>query len=268
MRWVVNGLCAIAAASGGCGGGDGDGGGGGGNAAADHEFEYGAPTPASGAQATVLDGALSSAVSLGDSPSAAAALGLASITSLTTALLGTPVGVAAAREIPALAAPRGGFDDDCITITDTAITFDHCEFSSGGSSTSTDGEVSIGDGGLAIEWDLTVTSELAGEGFSSDARYHQSGNLAFGDGTISGEMLGELSATTTLGGTTVSYEMSEAAILDLEVQLSPACVIGGSLEARRVWTRRPEGYPATSTPDVGVLIEWTGCDQATIATSM
>jgi hypothetical protein len=79
-------------------------------------------------------------------------------------------------------------------------------------------------------------------------------------------MLGELAATATTGQYTFEFAMAEVVTLDLVFQVSPACVLSGTLEARRHWTQRPEGYPVSTTPDEAVLLEWTGCGEATIAT--
>ncbi|HTE55052.1 MAG TPA: hypothetical protein VK698_29575 [Kofleriaceae bacterium] len=270
-------LCAALAA---CGGDD-DGGSDEGatgteNAAIDRSFDYGTPTNASAAQAMVLQSGLSNVVSLSDAPSVSAAIALASITTVTATLLGPTIGLAAGlaarRDRPAAAAAaaaaRTSLDDDCTVVTDTTITFDHCELTLGGTSTITDGAFYFSDGGRMLTWDLSVTSVIEIEGLSSEAGYHQAGSITIGEGTIRGELLSEYSASATSAGTTFAYEMSEALILDLAYLTAPPCVTGGTLEARRVWTRRPDGFPTSSWPDGGVLIVWSGCNQATVATSI
>jgi hypothetical protein len=44
----------------------------------------------------------------------------------------------------------------------------------------------------------------------------------------------------------------------------PSPIIGGSLEAKRVWTQKPSG---TSVADHAAKLTWTGCNQATFQTS-
>lgn len=254
-------LCAVLAACGGDDGGIGDGGGG---DATDRTFDYGDPTPASPAQAMVLQGELSTIASLSASPSAAGAITLASINGVTSSLLGSPLGGPTAGQ--ARAALSMGPGDDCIAVTATSITYDDCEFTSGGITTTTDGEFRT-DGDGRFRWDLTVTSESTFGTYRSSGVYHLSGTITLADGSIRGEMGAELSATTQTGETSVSYAMSEVLIVDLDYQLDPPCIVGGTLEARRVWTERPAGLPASSAPDRAVLITWTGCGAATIQTS-
>ena len=252
----------LAACGGGAdGGGDGD----------DDVFpvpSYPDPVPASPSQTMVLQSWLPTAVGLPDAPSAAAALALASTTTLTSRLLGpSPLGFAAASAEPEARLPAAGVGGDCVTVTATGIAFDHCESSLGGGITTiTDGEVNVNADAGAVSWDLDITSVIATQGLTSEARYHQSGDLTIAGGSIRGEMLAELGATATSGQYTFDYAMSERVRLDLVFQASPACVLSGTLEAQRVWTKRPEGYPPESTPDGAVLIEWSGCGEATIAT--
>jgi len=246
-------------------GGDDDAGGS--NAAIDTNFDYGDPTEASAGQETVLQSALSSIASLGDTPSASAAVTFATITTVTYTLLGAP-GTAAAARLIASGPPATSFaDEECISVTDTTITFDHCEYSADGITSIIDGTFTVAAGGT-LTWDFDSTTSAEISGYSSDIHLHDSGEVTADESTIRGNMLAELSATTTGGGTSFSLELSEALLLDLTYQVDPLCVTDGTLEARRVWTRIPDGYPAAATADRGVLITWTGCNQATVEISI
>ena len=257
-------MCAALAA---CGGDDGGGSGGDGdNRALDMTPDYGEPSNATAQQAGVMQTGLSSAVSVSSTPNGAAALVLASTSLVTTTLIGPTLGFAAPGAAPALGGRRGGYPD-CVTVSDRTFTYDDCEVSFGGSTTVTDGRVNLSDDNRTVSWDLNVTVDLTFGGFTSHADYHQTGTLTIADSTITGEILAELSATSTSGQSTFEYGVDEALLLDLGYQVGPPCVIGGTLEARRVWTTRPEGFTAEGAPDGAALVTWTGCGEATIARS-
>lgn len=263
-RGLAAALCAALAA---CGGDDDGGtGGGGDNAALDLTPDYGEPVSATASQAGVMQTGLSSAVSVSGTPNAAAALTLASTSTVTATLLGPTVGLAT-LDAPALAGRRGGYPD-CVTVGDRTISYDDCEVSLGGSTSITDGTVTLSEDGGTIAWDLSITADLVAAGFDSHAEYRQSGSVTITGSTITGEVLAELRASASSGGSTFEYELHEALILDLAYQLSPPCIVGGTLEARRVWIARPEGFSAETAPDGAALITWTGCNEATIARSM
>jgi hypothetical protein len=46
-----------------------------------------------------------------------------------------------------------------------------------------------------------------------------------------------------------------------------ACVTGGTLEAKRVWVKRPSGESATSLPSKGAKVTWQSCGTGSIAFS-
>lgn len=263
-------ITAVLAVLAGCGGGD-DGAGGDHGVPTDDfpEPDYGDSMPASSAQTTAPQSWLPSAVSVSAAPSAAAALALTSARTMTTQLLGpTPIGFGAASASSTARPAASGLGGDCATVNSSSITWNQCRTSLGaGITNTTDGQVSWDSAGT-FTWDLVITSEIALEGVSSEARYHQVGTLTIGDGTISGQMLAELTATSTTGEYTFELGLAEAVTLDLTFQASPACVLSGTLEAQRHWTQRPEGYPVESTPEEAIILEWSGCGEASVATWM
>ena len=263
---AITAVLAVLAA---CGGGD-DGTGGDGDDPSIDDFaepDYGEGIPATPAQTTAPQSWLLSAVSVSAAPSAAAALALTSARTMTTQLLGpTPIGFGAASASSTARPAASGLGGDCATVNASNITWNQCRTSLGGGITNTtDGQVSWDSTGT-FTWDLVITSVIALESLRSEARYHQVGTLTIGDGTISGQMLAELTATATTGEYTFELGLVEAVTLDLTFQASPACVLGGTLEAQRHWTQRPEGYPVASTPEEAIILEWTGCGEATVAT--
>jgi hypothetical protein len=266
-------VCAVMAACGGGGGAADDNPPG--NAAVDRMFDYGGATPASATQARVLQTGITNVVSLRAVPSAASALALASLGSVTSTLLGSsPTGLLVTdgwSKLTAMASGgqslRADFDPGCITITQTTITYANCRTTTDTSSTLIDGSFTISADGRSLTWDLTLDSDVNTTGATSSIQFHESGTVTVTDSTIKGDMLAEAQLSYSGGGVSVAYGMSEALILDITYQSSPPCVTGGTLEARRVWTERPSGVPEGTLPDRAVKIVWTGCNQATIASS-
>jgi hypothetical protein len=251
-----------------CGGGDdenhlGD------NQAIDHRFNYAQPMAANQQQAGVLQASLSSVASLQGSPNAAAALGLAGTSSITDALLGpSAIGVGPVR-LGGAGKPAYrvliGTDTSCFTATATQITYNHCTLTSGGVTETINGSFSVSSDGRSMQWDLTVTLAGTSSGASVNAAVHESGDLTVTSTTIKGNSKIEAAGSATSGGTTVDVALSEAVIIDVSYTVNPACITGGSIEARRVWSRRPQNLSASQLPDAAAKVTWTGCNQATIA---
>jgi hypothetical protein len=250
----------------GCGGGGDDGGGGGGNRAIEHEFDYGAPAPASAAESTVLMTAIHTVQSVRSTPGAGAATALASFQSVTQQLLGAP-GVASLRAGTPAGKPVPQTFEDCVVVTTTSITFDNCVTTSAGTTSVTDGTFTVLNGGADIAWELRIDVVSDSSGYHSEILLETAGNLSATATGFSGQFRSEIDVSLVGNGYSIAYGMSEAMIVDLSFASTTACVTSGTLEARRVWTQRPSGVPATSYPDRAVLIVWTGCNQATIARS-
>lgn len=256
---VLASLCAALAA---CGGG-GEDGGGGGNSAIDHPFEYGSAAPASAAETNVLTSAVANVQSLRSTPGAGSAAALASFQTVTQALLGAP-GAASLRS----GTPAGKPDyEDCVTVTPNTVTFDNCVTTTSGSSSVVDGTFSVFAGGAEIAWELRIDVDSDSAGYHSEISFLSAGSLTTGATGMQGQFRAETTASLNGSGYSFEYGMSEALLVDLSFASTSACVTSGTLEARRVWTQRPSGAPATSYRDRGAQIVWTGCNQATIARS-
>jgi hypothetical protein len=262
----------------GCGGDSG------GNAAAGKTFTYVGSQSTDPTQSGALDVQLSGALALKSSPDATSAQDLASVSDITTALLpnsGLPVATASPTQqrllaIGARAASRqlasGGFDNSaCVVTTTTSVKMTGCTVTVTDTTTGTTSKVQV-DGSLSFDpakgtlaWDMTVSDATSFTGGSVSIHEHESGTLTVTDTTIQGQLLAEASASVSSPGASVSMGVSEAVTLDVTYQGSPACVTGGTLEAKRVWTERPAGMTGPQFADAAAKVTWTACGVGTIA---
>jgi hypothetical protein len=267
------------------------GGGSDGNAAIGKTFTYAPAGPASSTQLGAAGSQIASVIALRDGSSSldASSAGLADVSSITDALLGSSgadISFAAAPSSPnALTVARGmrrylttdvGFvfeNPGCVTRTLASVTLANCTVTLSEPSDPTisgkvtaNGFVSITNS-ETLKWDLTVGVTFAKTGAgggSASGSAHRAGTLTMTSTAIKGSMLGELSASATAGGASESAAVSESVELDTTYQLNPTCVTGGTLEAKRVWTKRPS---SGTVHDGAALITWTGCGAGTIAFS-
>jgi len=270
---------ALGAALAACGGSDPK------NAAAEKKFTYDTPVTASGSQSSVVNASVTTAQGLKSSPDESAAQSFADFSSVTSALLGgASIGLPSAVSPGAdartalfvarragVAATSGSFQNPgCVTKTLTSVTLSGCKVVV----TDTDGTTITvtADGSLAaavdtLTWDLTVRIGLSGspQGVSLNGSIHDSGNLTVTATTASGAMRRELDATASASGQSASVGMDES--LDFDVTHADGCVTGGTLEAKRVWTQRPQGASTAQLQDRGAKVTWTGCGIATVAFS-
>ena len=272
---------ALGAALAACGGGNH------GNAAAGKTFTYDAPVTATGSEASAIDASVTSAQGLASSPDESAAQSFADFSAVTSALLGgDPVGLPTAVSPGAdartalfvarragVAATSGSFQNPgCVTKTLTSVTLSGCKVVA----TEADGTTLTvtADGSLAaaldtLTWDLTVGVGLSGspQGLVVNGSVHDSGKVTVTSTTAIGAMRREVNVTASASGQSASLGMDES--LDFDVTHDPAlhCVTGGTLEAKRVWTQRPQGASTAQLQDRGAKVTWTGCGIATVAFS-
>jgi len=272
LRTLVAATCALvlAAACGGSGKRE--------NAAASAAFSYGPAAAATAAQAASMESSVSGAAAMGSVPGASGGLALAQFS--TEELLGPvglPLGTAAAggRALPARAAAAtvdGSFDNPaCLVETPTSVQLTNCSITL----TSTNlREVITASGSMSVDpttrtlaWDLSIgiALEVSGaEPLSVSASNHVAGQLTVTATTVRGSMQSELSGSVSAQGQRVVMGVDESVDLDLTYADAAACasrVTGGTVEARRVWTARPQG---ANLPDAAAKVTWTGCGAATI----
>ena len=259
------------------------------NAAAGKTFTYGTPSAATSSQSSALQGQLAGAIALNGATDASSAESLSDFGSVTSALLGevdvgggllsaSPQALTIAGGSPlrrlASVADSGTFDNPgCVTKTATSLTLSGCKISISDSATSStatitaDGSATLG--GQTLTWKFTIGVDLNdSSGDSASVTVGRSGTLTVTSASIQGNVLSTLNGSWTVGGNSDSLAVSEAVILDgITFQTNPDCITGGTLEAKRVWAKRPSGMAATDYPDRGAKVTWTGCGIVTVAFS-
>lgn len=257
----------------------------GGNAAVGKTFTYGSPAPLPAADATTLNGALQGALALHAASDPSVSEQLSDTSGVTSALFGGSTGtgflVAPANPMRAALMADGGsastaltsfdgysFDNPgCATTSGGTMTMSRCSVTFTDQTTTTtitaDGTATLVPGSLT--WDFTVGMTMTDSAFSMTAQAHRSGTLRATSSTVVGEALTEVSASASVGGRSESVAVSES--LSLDLAFAAGCINSGTLEAKRVWSRRPGDTSGGDYSDRGALVKWTGCGVATIALS-
>jgi hypothetical protein len=283
-------ICALMAA---CGSSDGPKG----NAAANTIFTYGTTsTPVSGQSSTAISGQIQNMVSTAGSPSGATASQFQSFSGITNSLLGsteytgyskfTPDSPSAARDLAfnliskQMNAPSQAINPACYTATATSVTFNNCTdtetFEEMTVTYTINGSVSV-TGSYTLAWNFTIgmvgTGTGSAAGVSVTAAFSTSGNITLTEltqttGTIVGSEIASLDITVSAQGQSARVAVDES--LDLNVQYNTSCnyfVVGGTLEAKRVWTAVPQGLE-NELRNVAVKVTWTGCGTGTYVRSV
>jgi hypothetical protein len=285
-------LCVVAAA---CGGNSG------GNAAASKQFTYGQPIAATSAQASALQGSLSSMTSLQGAPDASTAAGFTEFSDVSSALIGAdtfgltsaPVlaqhkALTSARKAAFISPTNYGtnFDNpDCVAVTSTSVKLSGCtvtvtETQSGETATAkvtANGTVTLSNAKQTLTWDLTLALNVTVTGTSGSGsgggRFHAAGDLtvsaptATAEGTVKGRMTTEVSLSASASGQSASMRVDESLDIDITYQTNPStCVTGGTVEAKRVFAEW--SIPNVSRPtDKGAKVTWQSCGNGSIAFS-
>ncbi len=254
-----------------------------GNAAVGKTFNYGASQPVDGTAASAV---ATSALTVKTAPNSGGAQALAGGAS--SALLpssGVSLTAAGPEQQRAIAAGRSAalsqlttgatvtFDNQatCVTTSATQVAMTGCTLTivdvSMAAKVQVDGSLAYDAALGKLSWDLTLGSTVTFSSMtppgSMTVHFHESGALTVTDTTIKGDLLAEMGVNATVQGRSVSMGVDEAVVLDVTYAGTPACVTGGSLEAKRVWTQRPDGASGLQFADVGAKVTWTGCGQAT-----
>lgn len=262
-----------------------------GNAAAGASFNYGLPSAATPLQAAAMETSVGSSSSFAAAPSADGGLMLADPSSVTDALLGASgfgIGtVASAPPAGALVAPGGagnalagaGFDNPaCAIATATSVTLSGCTITidqvSGGITmhavVTATGSVSYDPATHTLDWGLQVGEHLVMSGTTSgsaDASFNLTGSLTVTDTAIAGHMESGLFMTASASGQTMRAGVDESVVVDVtytDPVTCPTRVTAGTVEAKRVWTARPQGATPADLPDAAAKITFTGCGAATV----
>lgn len=259
------------------------------NQAASTQFTYAAASPASTTQASALGTPVTDASAFAAAPSQDTALSVTDPSLITETLLGTtPYGIAAAapgirpltqgmRPLSLGGTGAPGFSDPtCVKASATGITLTGCTMtvdSTSGDTTvhavvTANGQVGYTASTGTIAWDVTIGESLTITGAqtaSGSGSFHLSGSYVVTATTIVGHSASELAVSFSSGGQSMSVGVDES--VDVNVTYAGTCatrVTGGTVEAKRIWTARPQGFTATQLPDRAAKVTWTGCGTADI----
>ncbi len=164
-----------------------------------------------------------------------------------------------------------GFDNpDCVTLTATSVNYDHCTLADA----ETDGTMtltvtgSLTRGLTSVDWAVTVSMAMTfydtGGNISIRVSSALTGHVAVSEVSadlwnVAGFARSENAASASGQGQSVSFAFTHNADIDLDYQPSLPCVVGGTIELKRVWSERPSGATAADLPNVGVNFQWMGC---------
>jgi hypothetical protein len=230
------------------------------NAAVGKKFTYGAPSPAASSQTSAVSSQLQIAASNGELTSTNA-LALVDMSNTIDDLLGSSgVGVQAPRPslrkaMTANASSPYAIDATCYTATANTITFSNCTETEDSFTFTINGSLTAAAG--TVSWNFNFVFSVSSGNTTVNGSFNYSGDITVTANSIKGSMLADISAS--------GIGLSEALVIDLGYTSNPFCVNSGSVEAKRVWTNRPNGVSPQEFPDGAVKITWTGCDQATVA---
>ncbi len=138
----------------------------------------------------------------------------------------------------------------CVTASPEQVQYSGCRTTQGIDDYYLDGTLTRS--GTTLAWDLVQTwNEPSGGEW-----HHLTGEVQVGAGLVTGRAR----ADQTIYG----FAFTDSADLSLVVD-GGSCLVGGTVEMKRVWpVRQPDGMPST-WPDAGTLLVWTGCGAVTVA---
>jgi len=170
------------------------------------------------------------------------------------------------------AAVAGFADPACVSVAPGAITFSNCTQTStdpvsGTETLTVDGTISrtVAGGSATAAWDVRVRLSSTDGDFAMDVASHYSGAFHLTAATLAGHSRTDAVVNVSVPGTAVSAEVTHLADYDLLFAADPFCVTGGTLEVRRVWTRRPAMGDPAQMQDQGVKLTWLGCGLVNVA---
>ena len=164
-----------------------------------------------------------------------------------------------------------GFDNpDCVTINAISVNYDHCTLTE----TDIDGTMtltvtgSLTRGLTSVDWAVTVSMGMTfydtGGNISIRVSSALTGHVAVSEVSadlwnVAGYARSQNAASASGQGQSLSFAFTHNADIDLDYQPSIPCVVGGTIELKRVWSERPSGATAADLPNVGVNFQWMGC---------
>jgi len=251
-------------------------GGGGGNAAISKSFNYGAAQAPNSSEQLAADSAATSVAassSFGSSPDSSKATTIVGLADdlAATALGGSPIASAGFVQNGDLsrAMRTAATIPECTTTTLNSVTFNNCQESESGFTFTLSGSVTVNVSAAqnSVEWNITGSfTGTDPSGVSINLTLHQSGKLTVTATTVVGDALSEIGGSVSGQGQSVSFALHTAASVNLTY--SADCITAGSIEVKRVWAQRPNGFSGPEFADVAVKLTWTGCDTVQVQHSL
>lgn len=222
--------------------------GGGSNAPALRNFSYGTPTAPSASQQATADtaqGGLQTVTGAGggtasptSAPTLADELSSGLPMSGTAKFAPLPVQAQAAGPDGALRAMRSAGlsvgNSNCVTSTDTSVTYSNCTYNGDGYNGTLNGSITIVPN-QQVSWNITWTISGSSQGTTINGSFKWSGQLAWTTTTIKGFGRSEYVVNGSANGQ--NYDLAWTAGFDVDlVYLGPPsdCIASGTVEIRRV----------------------------------
>jgi hypothetical protein len=174
-----------------------------------------------------------------------------------------------------------GFDPACVTATLGLVTYSGCTVTvtdtSGTWTVTVNGTVTRAIAGAIanVGWDLRTHFTAADTTFAMALDVHQAGAITItppanttAPWTLVGSARSDMDMNFPVTGMNVSASVTVLADYDLKFMTASSCatgVTGGTLQIRRVWTKRPMGSTAADSPDEGLLFTWNDCGSVNVA---
>ena len=245
-------------------------GGSGGNAAVSKTFSYGAPQAPTSTESTAATSAQSSLSAAANFNTTASVSNAGAVIDFASTVVDGALGSSGFGVEPRSANPRGMLRaavsatdfSTCGTLSGNTVTFNNCTDSSTGFSFTLNGHVSAAAG--AVSWDVTGNFSGAENGESFSVTIHEGGNFGVTTTAFTGNATVEVGGSASAQGQSISFGVDQAVVVGLNYQTSPSfCVTAGDIEAKRVWSNRPQG--ATGLNDAAAKITWSGCNTIQVA---
>jgi hypothetical protein len=198
--------------------------------------------------------------------------GAANLPALTDSLAGSlGASLIAAPDIPELisegpasflARHSAALTGNCISATQSTLTYSNCTISSTGYSESINGTLSVAN--AASNWNLSTNWNYSAGGISETGTYTWTGTLNFTGTTIVGDGRSTFTGHYTGNGYTVDYTFTAGFDSNLTYQkTSSFCFSSGTLEIRRT-VNTTTNATAVPVKDAGAKYTWTGCGAVTV----
>ena len=150
---------------------------------------------------------------------------------------------------------------NCISQTDTKVTYSNCSYSGDGFNWTLNGSISVA--AASLNWDIEATFSADMEGVSGKGMFHWFGQLNWTATTVTGNGRSELAIRADGQGQHVELAATTGWKADLQVDATAHCISGGSFEVARAVEGSGSGEHISEA--VGWKFTWSGCNNVQVA---